>query len=580
MTWENVQLDLHESKIYSTEYTIEETVNVGDYVAESNFTYDGRITSSKSDTFKIKKGIGEFYRSPLSIDVTVAPGSYNDTGKIVMWLVDACENANVTLNTSTGIPGEWVTFHPDGVILTPTKINESIVNISVPGDTDEGIYNGTIYEYAEDKNGNVQKKYTNLTVYVQGLVLKINVTVERKQICPGESIFATVDIATNHPDFLDVNLTYKILDPDGNLINQSTESIRFNGTNQTNPSFILPADATLGYYTFMAIIEHNSTATSAYDIFEVIPCPTTIPITPRVGIPSMPVAPPIPPTYNITLNLSTNILHVIIGDRASFIATVNNTGTGKVESIRIWMEGIPLRWITVLPYMSDISPGEEQDYLVTISIPKDAEPGVYELRVKATDDIESNTEVLKLIIGRNYKEIADLLLKEVELARMNANRSLLVEECLDITLIKAIFRDAETAYEKALEEYANENYEKSVNWLEYAIPIYEKVVYRVDITIEMEIETSRASKYLIPTIFKPEKFFDLAMRYLKEKNYAEICQPITGMRRLIMMSLIFWPGIIILIIVLVILAFIIYKKKREKERILILERIEKRLKSS
>jgi len=148
---------------------------------------------------------------------------------------------------------------------------------------------------------------------------------------------------------------------------------------------------------------------------------------------------------------------------------------------------------------------------------------------------------------------------------------------LDITLIKTIFDDAETAYDKALEEYTNGNYEKSVNWLEYAIPIYEKVVDRIDITLEMEVKTSRTSIYLIPTLLNPEKLFDLAVQYLKDKNYAEICEPITGIRRLVMMSLIFWPGIIILIIVLVIVAFIVYRKKIKQARILTLERIRKRL---
>jgi len=99
----------------------------------------------------------------------------------------------------------------------------------------------------------------------------------------------------------------------------------------------------------------------------------------------------------------------------------------------------------------------------------------------------------------------------------------------------------------------------------------------VDITLEMEIKTSNTSRYLIPTVLKPENQFDLAMLYLSENNYKEICDPITGIRSLIMMSLIFWPGIIILIIVLVIVAYIVYRKKRKMERILIIERIRERL---
>ena len=93
----------------------------------------------------------------------------------------------------------------------------------------------------------------------------------------------------------------------------------------------------------------------------------------------------------------------------------------------------------------------------------------------------------------------------------------------------------------------------------------------------MEIQTANTSRYIIPTVFKPGNQFDLALQYLEEKNYKEICEPITGIRRLIMMGLIFWPGIIILIIVMVILAFIVYRKKRELTRISTLERVRKRL---
>jgi len=482
-------------------------------------------------------------------------------------------------------PGKWATFIPNSLILSPGELEEVIVNISIPSDIDEGSYSGTIYEYAEDEDGNAQIKSTSLIVHVRGLVLKINISlaVERDQACPGESISAFVDIATNHPDYLDVNLTYQILDPDDNVIDQSTENITFNGTTQTNPSFILPNNATLGYYTFMTFIEHNLTRGNAYDMFEVIPCVITPPA-PTPGAPAVPpVVPPIIPVYNITLNLSTDILHAIIGEKTSFIASVDNVGTEKVEYIKLSIDGISLRWIAILPYMSDISPGEKQDYLVKMSIPENAEPGVYELKVKATDDIESNIKILKLIIGRDPKEVTDLLFLEVEKVRMNANESLLVEECLDITLIRNLFKDVEKAYDKALKEYENENYEESINWLEYAIPIYEKVVNTVDIALELEIKASEKSLITIsnlPSIFELEKEFKLAKTYLKEKNYKEICIPILRMRRLVMMSLIFWPGIIILIIVLIIVTFVIYRKMRRKERVSTLEEIEKRLKTT
>lgn len=575
-SWTNLDVLIGESRTFNAYYTVQgDETPGGEYKADGNFSFDEKFCYARSNTFWIlSSGIGDFDRFRRNIDVAILPGDF-ESRQIFVWLQHACENATVYLNVSLGEPGDWVTFHPDEVPLIliddTSVINQTIVNITVPPGQNTGIYNGTIYYYV---NGQLSEKYTNLTVTVQGLVFKINVTVEKEKVCIGDTIPAKINVTKNTPGFLYVNMSYQIRNSTDAVFDEFNKTFQLNMSSLRNITLTVPNDAKPGYYSFSAFLQHNLTRVRGDDLFEVMECPGE---GEAEGEGEGEGELPTPLSYNISLNLSTNLLTGIIGNKTSFVATVNNTGTGTVKSIRISTEGIPLKWITSSPYRSDISPAEKQDYLVTITIPKDAEPGIRVLKVKATDEVESNTEFLKLIIGKNYKEIADLLLKEVEIARMNANESLLVEKCLDITIIESIFNDAEIAYEKALKEYANGNYEKSVNWLEYAIPIYENVIDRVDITLEMEIETSKTSRYIIPTVFKPEKFFDLAMQYLKEKNYKEICQPITGIRRLIMMSLIFWPGIIILIIVLIVVAFIVYRKKREQARILTLERVRKRL---
>ena len=287
----------------------------------------------------------------------------------------------------------------------------------------------------------------------------------------------------------------------------------------------------------------------------------------------------LPNAQNLKLSLSDELLTVIARNKTSFSATVNNTGAETVEFVNISIEGIPKEWIGVFPQTKDVSPEEAEKYLVVINVPRSADAGIYQLKVKASDSIESNTMILTLIIGRNLKEIADLLLKELERIKAESDKTLLIKKCLDITVIKTFHDDAELAYGNGMKEYENKNYEKAINWLKYVIPAEKKVVSKADITIKTELDTINASKILMLPFFKLEEQFKLSIIYLEEKNYEKICDPILKIRRFVMFSLIFWPGIIIFFIILFILLFVIYKRKRGETRTMLLLRVKERLKT-
>lgn len=285
-------------------------------------------------------------------------------------------------------------------------------------------------------------------------------------------------------------------------------------------------------------------------------------------------------SQNLKLSLSDELLTVIARNKTSFSATVNNTGTETIESVNISIEGIPKEWISVFPPIKDIFPEEVEKYLVVIDVPRNADSGIYQLRVKATDKVESNTENLTLIIGRNLKEIADLLLKELEGIKAESEKTLLIKKCLDITVIKTFHDDAELAFESGMKEYENKNYEKAINWLIYVIPVEEKVVSKADMTIKTELDTINMSKIFMLPFFKPEEQFRLSRIYLEEKNYEKICDSILEIRRFIMFNLLFWPGIIIFFVILFIVLFIFYKRKKEEKRTMILLRVKERLEGS
>jgi len=280
---------------------------------------------------------------------------------------------------------------------------------------------------------------------------------------------------------------------------------------------------------------------------------------------------------NLKLSLSDEYLTVTTRNKTSFIATANNTGTEIVESVNISIKDISNEWISVIPQTKDIFPGETEKYLVVIDVPRGADTGVYKLGVKATDKVESNTETLTLIIGKDSKEVADMLLKEIERIKAEAERALLIKKCLDITVIKTFHEDAEVAFENGMKEYGNNNYEKAINWFKYAIQFEKQVVNKAEITIKTELEAFNSSRILIPPFYKSEEQFKLSENYLKEKNYDKICDPILNIRKFIIIGLIFWPGMVIFFVVLLILLFVIYKIKKQKERVMRLLKVKKRL---
>ncbi len=580
--WSNIGLLSTEVEYFKTNYTIQEKDEPGIYSIRSNFTSDENFTDSTC-IFRVNKGIGTSRRSPGEIADTIQPNTtknYTYPDNIQLWLEDACNSTTATLNTTKGIPGEWVSFSQNNLYLNP--YNATDFSITIPPDTPEGVYdNGSIFIYADNPYGEDKVREIRLNIIVSYTDFRLNVKVptESKIICQGGSVNAKINITKIYPpEEVKVNMTYQIVDYDWVVYKEKKDDDISIIENETILSSTLAVPSSTGKYRFLAKLERRSAVKQAYDTFEVISCPTTTE-TPTGGggggrkeeILKLEV-------YKIILNVSDEILTVITGNKTSFIASVNNTGTEVARSIMISVDGIPPGWISVFPSTDNIYPGEIGKYLVVIEVPTNAETGIYKLNVKAMDGTESNTVIITLVIGRNPKEIADLLLTELEKFRSDAKRSLSVKDCIDTTIIKTVYDDAEYAVEKGKEEYNNKNYEKAVSWFEYAIPVEKKVVDKVDITLEMELGTSNTSKVLIPPFFKTEEQFQLAGTYLKEKNYEKICDPLDRIKRFILIGLIFWPAMVVILIILIITTIIYYRIKRRRERAKILQEVKERLK--
>jgi len=566
----------------NTSYSIRQEDEIGIFNVSSNYSYDKNY-SDQMCRFWVYKDIGFLRTSagePPTIMLMVSPGETSPPYTLNMLLSHACDNTTVKLTTSQYRPGNWTSFTKDEVILLPTgEWNSTEIIVTVPNETSYGIYYGWIYAnaYGKQFHNNVT---INLTVIVslKNFYLKTTIPPDKKEICQGSDVYAEVNITKLFSGQADINMTYQIL-YNGSVLYEKKENLTL--TNILNstiriPILKVPPNAELDYHTFLAILQFNENWLQSSDMFKVKSCIT--PPQPSPGGPGpSPPSPTPAPVKKLVLNLSTNILSAVTGNKTSFVATVENIGSQTIKDVKISIEGIPLNWIEIIPTSTDISVKGTQGYLVMINVPKDAKTGVYQLKVKAIDDVESNTEILTLIIGENLKEIADLLLKEFEDAKSLADKSLLVEDCLDITVIKIIHDDAQYAYQRGLEEYNKENYAKAINWFEYAIPVERKVITRVDINLEMELRASNTSKIMIPPFYHSENQFIQAQAYYEEKDYEKICDPIEEIRKLIMVGLIFWPLIVIIFVFIVIIFVIFYRRRRKEERAGIIERVRERL---
>jgi hypothetical protein len=568
----------------NTSYNIRQQDEIGIFNVSSKFSYDKNY-STQSCEFWVFKDIGYLRTSagePPTIILTIPPGKTSQPPyKLDMWLWLACDNTTVKMITSSNEPGNWVSFSRKEVLVSPTEPNFTEITVTVPNGTNYGIYYGWIYAnaYGNLFHNNVT---INLTVIVSPVdfYLKTTIPPDKKEVCQGNDIYAEVNITKIAPlGQTELNMTYRIL-YNGSVLDERKEFLVLNDTFNSIiriPILTVPSNATFDYHTFLAILQYTQTWLESRDTFKVKSC-INLPQPSPGGTGLLPTPKPAPtPIKKLLLNLSTNILSAVTGNRTSFVATVENVGSQTIKSVKISIEGIPLDWIEIVPTSIDIPVKGTQGYLVMINVPKDAKTGVYQLKIKAIDSVESNTEILTLVIGENLKQIADLLIKEFEDAKNLADKSLLVENCLDITVIKIIHGDAQYAYQRGLEEYNKENYAKAINWFEYAIPVERKVIARIDINLEMELRASNASKVMIPPFYNTKNQFIQAQAYYDEKDYEKICDPIDEIRKFIMVGLIFWPLIVIIIVFIVIIFVIFYRRKRKEERTGIIERVRERL---
>jgi len=82
-----------------------------------------------------------------------------------------------------------------------------------------------------------------------------------------------------------------------------------------------------------------------------------------------------------------DIFRIDAGESKIFDLSVKNSGNVKISNLKILIEDIPLEWFKITPSsITEISPNETVVFLINFSIPSDATPKNYSIKIDASTD--------------------------------------------------------------------------------------------------------------------------------------------------------------------------------------------------
>jgi hypothetical protein len=236
---------------------------------------------------------------------------------------------------------------------------------------------------------------------------------------------------------------------------------------------------------------------------------------------------------------------------------------------------VPQEWLTIYPTIADIDSKKTSEFLLVIKVPTSAQEGVYTLKVKATDSVESNEKEVSLIIGKNQESLIKLLIGEIEKWRRMAEEALKLK-CMDINELITIFGEGEIVRGLGLRDIDSGNLKNAQELLIQAINDYENVVTKADILMELRLQNTK------PLISFPlTKRIKLGLegmeRAMRERNYTEFCVDSSTVQMNSTFSILILVSSVLLFICLGFLILILLKKKREKTTAEKMEEIRRRL---
>jgi len=575
-TWFEQQILPSETKNYYLTRNISESDVAGTYTVVSSLKYANKEIVNQT-FFRIKQKYGTLVASPSFIEETVFPGDFVSKD-LYLWLLFPCYGAEVFLNKSGEI-ADWIYFSRNPVYVPPETWNVTRITIFVdlPWNVTPGEYTGMVTASIE----NEVQLYIPIKIHVQTTAifdLQTEVLSQYKEVCKGGEVKARVyAIKVFPPGPMDVNMTYRI-----EFVNQTyaerKEVVMITNTIEKFVSLTVPSNAPEGVYTYYTILdvasENWKVNISSYDTFNVMFCQPPISLPTPAGGKVHPLE--VEEAKRLEIKLTKYKILGIIGNLSSFAVKAKNLGSSNLTNIKLEIKGVPPEWITVSPYKIDrLVPGEEKEFLVFIKPPLAAKEGVYQIKVKAKDAVESNEETALLLLSKDERGLTLMLYEQSMKAKQKAEQTLSLT-CLDISEIKTLMVEGDNLMKLGKDYMDGEEYKKSQEVLLEAIKVYESVVEKANILMLARYE--KIKPFVLPPFINSFKKAKLRLDIVySEKNYLEFCPSLSNATKYIAYSIAEITILLLLLILLAIYAYHEYKKYRERKVEERLKEIKKRL---
>jgi len=253
----------------------------------------------------------------------------------------------------------------------------------------------------------------------------------------------------------------------------------------TNQSFTrnayIYADQPLGTYTLNVRVNYDSLQQPVVNSITFLVITKTTPAPPNV-------TPPAPQTIYVypspfsgefiipqpTEKIAANLLITTYNSNTSLArnltkiesATVKNTGIIDLENVSLFILGIPLDWLKVVPERYDkLKPENSSIFLIEYHIPSNAKVGDYKANLIATSGVVSDQKSITIKIYQTLEELlrSDIKKLKEDLQDLNIDIKIAEREGKDVSIVMDIYNEAKTKLEGAEQDLVDNKTEDALD---------------------------------------------------------------------------------------------------------------------